>query len=297
MRIVTFCATQRGYRFIRKLVELAPDSQLVVFSFPEDAYEPPFLDDIRNLTESVGGRFIETRQVGSKRWLQFWETTDVDLMFAVSWRYMIPATVYERARLGAFVFHDSLLPKYRGFSPTVWSMINGEDHTGVTLFEIAEGVDEGNVVAQKQVPIDKDETIAQVIERVTATYLAVLTDNLPALLAGNAARYPQDHSAATYTCKLLPEDFRIDWSAPTTQIYNLIRAVTEPYSGAYTTIDGAAIRIWAAEPVSPTYHYVGRIPGRIVEVRAGEGAVVLTGDGSLAYHAHSDGRRARCRSR
>lgn len=281
MRIVTLCVTRRGYLFIQKLTELAPQSELIVFSSPEEPWEPRYLTDIRELTLTRGGQFFETKQVGSPRWHQFWESTAVDLMFVVSWRFMVPARVYQRPRLGTFVFHDSMLPTYRGFSPTVWSIINGEDHTGVTLFEIADGVDEGDIIAQKRVPIGPEDPIAVVMERVTQTYLDLLEQKLDDLIQGNVPRYPQDHSRATYTSKRLPEDNQIDWTAPTEHIFNLIRAVSNPYSGAYTYLDGQKIRIWSARCVSNARHYVGSIPGRIVEVRPGEGSVVLTGDGSL----------------
>lgn len=282
MRIVLLCATQRGHRVLQKLTELlAPSTALVVFSFPEEPWEPPFLNDIRNLTLTNGGQFFEAKQVGAERWNHFWETTEVDLMLAVSWRYMIPPWVYRRARLGAFVFHDSLLPQYRGFSPTVWAIINGENHTGVTLFEIAEGVDEGPIVDQAGVSIGPDATISVVLERVTQTYLALLERNLDELMKGTARRIPQDHSQATYTCKRLPEDNQIDWTASTRDIYNLIRAVSAPYPGAYTYLDGKKMRVWSAKRLLDDRSYVGRIPGRVVEVRHGEGTVVLTGDGAL----------------
>ena len=67
----------------------------------------------------------------------------VDLAFLVSWRFLLPKAIFQQPRLGTFVFHDSLLPAYRGFAPTVWVMINGQDHTGATLFEIAEEMDSG----------------------------------------------------------------------------------------------------------------------------------------------------------
>ena len=290
MRIAVFCATRRGYRFIEKLTQLMPDADLLVFSFKEEPWEPRFLDDIRTLTESVGGQFFQSKQVGSARWAALWQTTPVDLMFSVSWRYIIPPEVYQCARLGAFVFHDSLLPAYRGFSPTVWAIINGEDHTGVTLFEMVEDYDAGDMVGQAAVPIGPDDTIETVLECVTQTYLKLLEVHLPQLVAGNAPRIPQDESGATYTCKLLPEDFAIDWHAPTERIYNLIRAVTAPYAGAWTTLNGQILRIWRAEKLAAPQQYVGRIPGRVIEIRPGAGVVVLTGDGALLItHAQLDG--------
>jgi len=262
-------------------VDLLPQAYIMVFSFPEDPWEPPFLEDIRTLTLATGGQFREAKQVGNHRWSKFWESTTIDLMFVVSWRYLIPAKVYQRARLGTFVFHDSLLPKYRGFAPTVWAIIKGENHTGVTLFEISEEMDTGDIVGQERVPIGPDEAIEVVIERVTRTYLTLLERNLEGLTKGTAPRYPQDHSQATYTCRRLPEDNLINWNSTSTSIYNLIRAVSYPYPGAYTYLSGQRIRVWSAQPVPNACPYVGRIPGRVVDVRHGEGSVILTGDGQL----------------
>lgn len=294
--IALLCATRRGYRFLERLIALVPEADLVVFSFPEDPWEPRFLEDIRALTQSAGGQFFETCHVGSPKWSEFWQTSTIDLMFAVSWRYMIPPRIYSRARLGAFVIHDSLLPEYRGFAPTVWAIVNGEERTGATLFEIAEGVDEGAIVAQQAVPISRDDTIAAVMEHVTEAYLSLLEQNLGNLLSGTAVRVPQDHALATYTCKRVPEDNLLDWRGSTEQIYNLIRASSAPYPGAFTYLEGKKVQIWAARRLSRAEkRYVGRVPGRVVEVWRDEGAVVLTGDGALLItDVQCEGDEIRC---
>jgi methionyl-tRNA formyltransferase len=205
----------------------------------------------------------------------------VDLLVAVGWRYLVPKEVYTKARLGAYVFHDSLLPEYRGFSPTVWAIVNGEDHTGATLFAITEAVDAGDIVDQERVSIGPTETIATVMNRVNEAYLRLMVKNLPRLLDGTAPRHPQDHSRATYTCRRKPEDNRIPWQIGTREILNLIRGVTSPYSGAFTSLNGRKLMVWAAELLPDAPKYIGRIPGRVVEVRPGVGAVVLTGNGAL----------------
>jgi len=281
LHIVLLCATPRGYRFAKKLAELLPAADLTVFSFNEENGEPRFLEDLRQFTLTAGGRFFEGKQVGAQQFKAFWEATPFDLMFAVNWRYMVPAEIYSRARLGAFVFHDSLLPEYRGFSPVVWAMVNGEDHTGVTLFEMAEKVDAGDIIGQVRIAIGRDDTITVVMERVTQAYLELLEQNLAPLLEGAASRYPQDHSHATFTCKRIDEDNQIDWTACSEQIHNLIRAVTMPYPGAYTYLMGKKLRIWSAQRVFDYQNYIGRIAGRVVEVHPGKGSVVLTGDGAL----------------
>ena len=281
MRIGVCCATRRGYRFIERLTQLASGLTFTVFSFREEEGEPPFFDDIRSLTHEHGGCFYEVRNIGHPLYADLWAAESIDLLFAVSWRYLIPQKIYLSPRLGSFVFHDSYLPDYRGFSPTVWAIINGEDHTGVTLFAMAEECDAGDIVDQERVSIDPDETIATVIERVTSIYLTLLERNLQALMTGTTLRTPQDHSLATYTCKRLATDNLINWSSDTTTIYNLIRAVTHPYQGAYTFFAGARLRIWTSERDASGYTYIGRIPGRVLDIRPGIGVVVATGDGSL----------------
>jgi methionyl-tRNA formyltransferase len=273
--VALLCSGRRGLRFLEHLREiLPPDVALSVFSFREEAIEPPFMDDIASLARQVGADFYEAKNVASPRLSGFWESTPVDVLLAVGWRFMVAPGVYQRARRGAYVFHDSLLPRYRGFSPTVAAIINGERETGVTLIEMAEQVDAGAVIDQRVVAIGPDDTVAEVVERVTDAYLDLVTVNMAALLDGTASGTPQDVSAATYACRRVAEDNRIDWSQSTSTVYNLIRGVTHPYPGAFTTLDGRLLRVWASRQDSTARRYVGRVP-------AGEGVVVLTGDASI----------------
>jgi methionyl-tRNA formyltransferase len=280
MRIVLCCATARGLCFLKRLVELVPNSSLTVCSFREEPHEPPFLEAIQSYAEGVGATFLETKQVGAAKHESFWGARPFDLLFCISWRYLVPKEFYSRAKQGAFVFHDSLLPTYRGFSPTVWAIINGEKETGVTLFEMAEAVDSGPVVDQVPVRIEENEDIAAVMEKVTNSYLELLTKNLKNLAEGTARRQVQDATRATYVCKRLIEDNRIHWHRQTGQeAHNLIRAVTKPYPGAYCYLAGRRLIIWSAELVPNYPHYVGSIPGRIIEVCPGKGSIILSKDG------------------
>jgi methionyl-tRNA formyltransferase len=261
------------------MTELAPSARLSVFSFREEPHEPPFLDSIRDLTQSVGGHFLETRKLDGPRGLAYWEKPDVDLLLVVGWRYLIRDTVYLRPRRGTYVIHDSLLPRYRGFSPTVWAICNGEDHTGATLFAIADDVDSGDILDQQRVDIGPDETIAEVMERVTLAYLGLLERNLQAMLSGCARCQPQDVSQATYVRKRCDEDNQIHWDWPTRRIYNLTRAVTRPYQGAYMQVGEQRLRVWSARPLDGGKRSAAA--GEVLELRPGEGAVIQTGDGAL----------------
>lgn len=297
-QIVLFAATERGCLFLKRLKRLVPDYNITVFSFREEPWEPPFFEEIHELTTEVGGSFFEARNVGDGQFRDFWQNQEVELIFCVSWRYMVPSLVYQKATKGTYVFHDSMLPRYRGFSPTVWAMINGERQAGVTLFEMTDEVDAGDIVDQKEVIIGADETIQTIIGRVTETYLLLLERNLSPLLENTAKKTPQDHAQATYTCKRLPEDNRIDWSSPARSIYNLIRAVTSPYPGAYTTLNGKKMRIWSARLLDNGPRYDGIVPGRVVKFHQGEGAMVLAKGGMLLLQdVQFEGEERVCASR
>ncbi len=279
MRIDVLCASRRGCLVLERLFFLAQNEHFRVVSFKEDPGEPPFLADIQQLAVNHGAEFLEARYLNSSNISGAWEEP-ADLMLIVGWRYMIPRAVFSRVALGAYVFHDSLLPRYRGFSPTVWAMINGEAASGATLFEIADEVDAGPIIAQKQTVISSEDTIATVMARVKDLYLDILTETLPSLMSGHPKKTPQDHALATYACKRLEADNRIEWSGSTLDIYNLIRAVSRPYSGAFTYANGTKMRVWRASIVTEGPRYIGRVAGRVVSV-APDGVLVLTGDGVL----------------
>ncbi len=281
MHIVVLCATRRGYRFLEHLLDIGAGHQFTIFSFRETAWEPPFFEDIQQLAQQRGLAFFESRNLSHPKWDEFWATMRVDLIFMVSWRYLVSAQVYESATCGAYVLHDSLLPKYRGFAPTVWAMINGESETGVTLFKVVDEVDAGDIIDQRAVPIAATDTIDVVMEKVTQTYLDLTTRNFASLIDGTVQSVPQNHQEATFTCKWTPEDSLIHWGNSSQSIYNLIRASTHPYPGAYSYLEGRKLIIWSAELQSNPRQYVARVPGRVVEIHRDIGSVVLTGDHTI----------------
>lgn len=269
MRIVLACNTERGRRVLASLTRLVPNATVEVFCGREEGGEPAFAGAIQRQAEAAGATFRQATTLDS--------VAGADLLLMVNWRRMVPLAVCRSMIRGAFVFHDSLLPEYRGFSPTVWAIVNGEDHTGVTLIEAAAEADQGDIVDQVRVPIGPDETIAAVMERVTGSYLELLEGNLAKLLAGSAPRRPQDHSRATWARRRTAEDNRILWSWPATRLLDLVRGVTRPYAGAFTTFDGRMLRVWAAR-LDPS---ADGAPGHVLSDRPGGETLVAAGDGGV----------------
>ena len=279
MNIILFCATDRGLKFLLKVQELLPEANLIVISFVETPWEPKYLNNIKSETKAFNGRFYlwdDIREMPEA----YWSELAIDIIFVVSWRYMIPSTIYNKAKIGSYLFHDSLLPEYRGFSPTVWSIINGKKYTGVTLLEIDQKVDSGDIVDQIKIPIHIDDKISGVMKRVTQTCLDLLEKNINNIINGEINTIHQDHSTATYTQKRLPSDNLIDWKLSTIEVYNFIRALSRPYPGAFTFINKTKLIIWQAKLVESSTEFIG-IPGCLMKITPGEGVLVNTGGGYI----------------
>jgi methionyl-tRNA formyltransferase len=125
-------------------------------------------------------------------------------------------------------------------------MINGESRTGITLFQLADGVDNGPVVGQLEVEINSDDTIASLYERVEALGLRLLAHYFPRIAAGSAVFLAQDESRRRIMPQRSPGDGQIDWNWPASRIRNFVRAQTHPYPGAFTCLRGSLVKIWAA---------------------------------------------------
>lgn len=284
MNIAVLCATRRGALFLEKLFQLQPKANYYVFSFPETANEPPYCESICQLTKTQNASFYQTRNIADPSLYSLWENVGIDFLFAVSWRYMIPMDVACKIKNTPIVFHDSFLPEYRGFSPTVWAIINGEEKTGASVFYLDENVDAGDLIDQAPVPIGPKETIAEIMEKVTEKYLTLLEKNLSSIIDGTSPRWAQDQTKATYVSKRLPRDNEIDWKQTSCDIFNLIRATTYPYPGAFTWLRGKKLIIWSASIPVVKKRYVGAIPGAVAEIRQKKEVIILTGDGEICVH-------------
>jgi len=160
-----------------------------------------------------------------------------DVILVMGWYYMVPKSIRMLAKYGAWGIHASLLPKYAGGAPLVWAIINGEKETGITLFRLDDGVDDGEIITQKTISIQENDTIKEVYDRVTLASKDVLIEVLSK--KEKITFTPQDKSKIEIWPHRTPNEGEIDLSRSTKEIYNFIRAQSEPYPGAFIkTIDG-----------------------------------------------------------
>jgi len=201
-----------------------------------------------------------------------------DLILSAYYRQLICQEILDMPPLGALNLHGSLLPKYRGRVPVNWVLVNGEQETGVTLHHMVRKADAGDIVAQVRVPIAFEDTALTLHRKLMDASRKLLRRWLPEILKGVAPRTPQDHSQATVFGRRTPADGEIDWHAPAERIYNLVRAVTHPYPGAFTTVHGKRLFVWQAWPVPD--RPAAAAPGTVVECSPA-GIFVATGAGHL----------------
>lgn len=201
--------------------------------------------DIYNIAyyeiDSVDGKKTKDYELSIKE-------LDLDLILVLGWYYMIPKSTRELAKYGAWGIHASLLPKYAGGAPLNWAIINGEKETGITLFRMEDGVDDGDIIAQRSFRIEQKDTIKQVYEKATIASKIILEKVLSNI--ENIEFIPQDKSKIEIYQQRSPKDGMIDWHQNAQEIYDFIRAQTLPYPCAYSIIKNKTIKIINAVVIS-----------------------------------------------
>lgn len=279
MKIFLFLGSRRGHAVLKKLVS-AKANICGILCLIEDAHEDQYHPKVTDIAKENNIPIFYTNDVKPSGYADVMRKVQPDIAFAIGWRYLIMKEAYTVPAKGTLIIHDSLLPKYRGFAPMNWAIINGETKTGVTLFHIADGVDSGDIIDQLATDITLQDTAKTVDEKIIKLYEDIIVNNLPGLASGSTKAVPQDEAQATYTCKRTPEDGAINWNLSALQIYNFVRGLTHPFPGAYTVLNGKRILIWAAELPEHKEIYAGNVPGRVIAKRNG-GIEVLTGNGVL----------------
>lgn len=202
-----------------------------------------------------------------------------DVLIVADYRYILPPSVVALAPSGAVNFHPSLLPAYRGRAPINWAILNGETKLGLTAHLIDEGMDTGDVIAQRCFTLDVQEDVGDALRKLYPLYRDMTREIVAALTKGELPRSPQDHTRSTVFPRRRAEDGRIDFSTPANTIVNLVRAVARPYPGAFTWSDLTRITFWKARLAIPTVKSDAR-PGTVTQTFA-DGFRVACGQGTL----------------
>lgn len=216
------------------------------------------------------GLVVQQPASGTDPVLEAWLRDQVpDVAVVVAYGKLLPASLLHVPPHGFVNLHFSLLPEYRGAAPVQRAVMDGRRETGVSIMVLSEGMDEGPVVARAKVAIERSESAGDLGERLARVGADLLAAALRGYVAGDIAPEPQDHSKATYATKITDADARIDWARPLEAVDALVRG-TDPDPGAWTTLRGRRLKVFALEPAG-----VDRLmPG---ELASGPDLIVGTG--------------------
>lgn len=195
-----------------------------------------------------------------------------ELTVVAAYGQILPQDVLAVPRLGSVNVHASLLPKYRGAAPIHRAILNGERETGVTLMHMVKKLDAGDIIAKRATPIGADEDAEQLSARLAALGAALLSETLPAIAGGTAARRAQNDAEASYAAMLSRDLSPIDWRKSAEEIFNQVRGLL-PWPCASMTLDGKTVKVWRAARGGET----ADAPGTFRAAR--EGLACACGDG------------------
>ena len=203
-----------------------------------------------------------------------------DLGISVSYDQILRPELIKLPRLGFINFHAGMLPRYRGRNVINWAIINNEKEIGVTAHFIDVGIDTGDIILQRKLPILWEDDYASVLGRVTQAMPNIVSDAIRIFDTGTVMRTRQDDTVATYFSGRREGDEWIDWRDTSLDIYNKIRAIAAPGPGARTLCDTKLLLIWKVryDPAWPKYMAT---PGEVIGKSPVEGAIVKTGDSTL----------------
>lgn len=191
----------------------------------------------------------------NKRVNEFVKGKECNIIASINYLFLINKNIIDLAKDLCFNIHGSLLPKYRGRTPHVWAIINNEKKIGITAHVIDEGCDTGAILEQIEIPINKKDTGATILEKYKKLYIPLIKKVLENYESNQLIYIPQDESKATYFGKRIPEDGKIDWNWQAERIVNWVRAQAYPYPGAFTFYKGRKVTIDKVSICEYGFHY------------------------------------------
>jgi methionyl-tRNA formyltransferase len=282
MRVVSFGFQTWGRRTLQALIDLDHDVALAV-THPASghSYKAIFSESVEKLAAAHGIPVHVTERVDAQT-IDLVKRAEPDVIVVNSWYTWMPPELYNLPPHGTLNLHDSLLPKFTGFSPVLWALISGESEFGLTIHRMDDGLDTGDILIQHALPIGPGDTGTELVMRAMDMIPGALAEALGALESGTAIWRPQNKAERTYFHKRSERDSLIDWSVPAEDLERFVRALSDPYPRAFTFYRGERIEVLAAKVSEARY---GGTPGRVI-VQEGGGAVVC------GPHAYRGGNRA-----
>lgn len=274
MKTVVFAYHDMGCLGIEALLAAGYEIS-AIFTHTDNPGEKAFYGSVARLAAERGIPVYAPDDVNHPLWVERIAQLSPDVIFSFYYRHLICDEILQLAPAGAFNLHGSLLPKYRGRAPLNWVLVNGETETGVTLHRMVTRADAGAIVAQLRVAIAPDDIAITLHHKLCHAARQLLEQTLPAIKHGNILEIAQRENEATCFGRRAPDDSFLEWHKPASVLHNMVRAVADPWPGAFSYVGNQKFTVWSSR-VHP--HASKAQPGNVISIAP---LLIACGDGAL----------------
>ncbi|MBK0080913.1 MULTISPECIES: bifunctional UDP-4-amino-4-deoxy-L-arabinose formyltransferase/UDP-glucuronic acid oxidase ArnA [Kosakonia] len=274
MKAVVFAYHDMGCVGVQALLDAGFDIA-AIFTHADNAQENAFFGSVARLAAERGIPVYAPDDVNHPLWVDRIAEMKPEVIFSFYYRNLLGEAILNSARIGAFNLHGSLLPAYRGRAPLNWVLVNGETQTGVTLHRMISRADAGAIIAQRAVEIADADDALSLHRKLTESAKHLLEGALPTLKSGTFSETAQDESKASYVGRRTPEDGRLEWEKPAQTLHNLVRAVSDPWPGAFSFVGTHKFIVWKSRVRSDV------APARAGTVISVAPLIIACGEGAL----------------
>jgi len=270
MRVIVMGQQAFGQAALEKILEAGQDEVVAVYTAPDKEGRP--VDPLKQAALDHGLPLYQPSDFKDEDVLAEMRALNANVMMMAYVIVFVPEEARDIPKMGSICFHPSLLPLHRGPSSINWPIIWGSTKSGLSWFYPTDGLDEGEILLQKEVDIGPDDTLGDIyFKKVFPLGVDSTLEVLNAFRSGNLIRTTQDETKATYESWCRKKDAEIDWSKPIADVYNLIRG-TNPQPGAWTTLNGEEVKVYDCAKLDGT-----GTPGDVASVD--ENGVTVQADG------------------
>jgi methionyl-tRNA formyltransferase len=249
--------------------------------------EPP----VKERAAALGIDVVQPTKLKTGEFAKWLRDQNADVALVVAYGRILPRDVLEAPRLGCINVHASLLPKLRGAAPITWAVVRGEPETGITLMQMDEGMDTGDMLEQFPTPIGEDETAGDLAERLAAIGALAVRKGVPKYVAGGYTPMKQEHARATLAPILKKDDGKIDFAQPARAVHDHVRGM-QPWPGAFTTARGKLLKVLETRVTDVPARATSPEPGAVVLVDKTRVIVACRDRGVELARVQVEGRKA-----
>lgn len=280
---------QLGLDFLKTMFRLSKETLIGALTFDDTSDTRTKFDEIIKFCQKEGIHYHVVKSRNHSE--EIIREQNPDICIVAGWYWLFGSQTLKCVPHGLLGIHNSLLPKYRGGAPLVWSIINDEPRVGFSMFILTEGMDDGDILFQYDFELTDNDDVGDILINIERQAVKTLEKNYQKILNGQLKPVPQNHAKATYCTQRRPEDGLIDWNKSAREVFNFIRAQSKPYPGAYTIYNGSKLIMWDA--IINKNAYFG-IAGQVAKISK-EGVTVICGDNRsiMIKNINSDGKNLR----